>query len=68
MTSDMLIATEEELKEFMVMFKAMQASNPGWTGPLTPAESVKHQKKVIENITIDQSGQFLSHWGNKQWL
>lgn len=41
---------------------------PEWKGPLEPEESVKGQKKVIDALTIEQSGQFLSHHGTKQWL
>ncbi|PVH75014.1 NAD(P)-binding protein [Cadophora sp. DSE1049] len=39
-----------------------------WPGPMTPLESVEHQMKVIEDLTIEDTGRFLSHWGNKQWL
>ncbi|EHK96047.1 putative Uncharacterized oxidoreductase C24B10.20 [Glarea lozoyensis 74030] len=44
------------------------AGFPGWTGPAPAAESIAAQKKVIEEITLEQSGAFLSHKGNKEWL
>jgi hypothetical protein len=24
--------------------------------------------KVIDDLTLEKSGAFLSHWGNKEWL
>lgn len=41
---------------------------PNFKGPITPAESVSLMKKVIDNITIEDSGAFLSHLGSKEWL
>ena len=64
----MLVATEEELQGFLVMLKAMQQVYPQFEGPISPAESVTHQRRVIEKITLEQSGELLSHWGNKKWL
>lgn len=51
-----------------VLFKAFQGIYPDWKGPILASESVALQRKVIENLTLEQSGQFLSHWGNKEWL
>lgn len=52
----------------MFMLKKFQAIYPHFQGPLTPVESVAMQKKVIEDVTIEDSGDFLSHLGNKEWL
>jgi hypothetical protein len=41
---------------------------PDWKGPMMPAESVLLQEQVIDNVTIEQSGSFLSHFGNKEWI
>tara|TARA_R110002033_G_scaffold108304_1_gene154636 strand:+ start:501 stop:662 length:162 start_codon:yes stop_codon:yes gene_type:complete len=42
---------------------------PYWRAtPLTPDESVGHQFNIIENLTMADTGKFLSHWGNKTWL
>ncbi|PVI01304.1 NAD(P)-binding protein [Periconia macrospinosa] len=41
---------------------------PNWTGPFSVEESVEHQLKVIEGLTLENSGAYLSHWGNKEWL
>ncbi|KAF1850298.1 NAD(P)-binding protein [Cucurbitaria berberidis CBS 394.84] len=42
--------------------------NPDLKGPVSPKESVGQQLKVIENLTLEHSGEFLSHLGNKQWV
>lgn len=41
---------------------------PHFKGPITPAQSVPLMKKVIDNMTIEDSGAFLSHLGSKEWL
>jgi len=52
----------------MVLMQKFQVSYPEFKGPITAAESVAAQKKVIEGITLEQTGMFLSHKGNKEWL
>ncbi len=54
--------------QIQAMFKSFQVIYPHFQGPMSAAESVEMQKKVIENLTLEQSGAFLSHLGNKQWL
>lgn len=40
-----------------------------WKGPVTAEESVKRILDVIKNSKVEQSGQFLSYWGNTtHWL
>jgi hypothetical protein len=56
------------MKGIVVMSKLFQVAKPNFQGPITPAESVIMQKKVIEDVTLEQSGSFLSHFGNKEWL
>ncbi|KFY06752.1 hypothetical protein V492_07783 [Pseudogymnoascus sp. VKM F-4246] len=41
---------------------------PNFKGPISPAESVPLMKNVIDNMTVEDSGAFLSHLGSKQWL
>ncbi|OBT42028.1 hypothetical protein VE00_07422 [Pseudogymnoascus sp. WSF 3629] len=41
---------------------------PHFKGPITPAQSVPLMKKVIDNMTTEDSGAFLSHLGSKEWL
>jgi hypothetical protein len=51
----------------MVMMK-FQSIYPDFKGPISAEESVVMPKKVIEKITIEDSGEFLSHLGTKEWL
>ena len=44
------------------------ATNPNFQGPISPAESVAQQNKVIESISLENSGAFLSHFGNTEWI
>ena len=63
-----MIVSEEEIKFFTGLIAKFQAAYPEFKGPITAAESVTAQKKVIEDITLEQTGLFLSHKGNKVWL
>jgi hypothetical protein len=49
----------------VVAFKKFDLS---FEGPLTPEQSVKMQLEVINKVTVKDSGAFISHHGNKQWL
>jgi hypothetical protein len=46
---------------------SVRAMLPDWN-PLTPAESVKLLIQVVDNITLVDTGAFLSHHGDKNWL
>lgn len=41
---------------------------PSYEKPIMPEESVDMQLKVIDKVTIKESGEFLSHLGTKRWL
>lgn len=43
---------------------------PHFKGPDTPEQSVTAVRSVIDNASIEKGngGDFLSHYGNKQWL
>jgi hypothetical protein len=64
----MLKVSDEEMKGIMALMGKLQAAFPGWTGPAPAAESIAAQRKVIEDITLENTGAFLSHKGNKEWL
>ena len=66
--ADGLVVSEETMNYFGVLGQRFQVAYPGFKGPITAAESVAAQKKVIEGITLAQTGSFLSHKGNKEWL
>jgi NAD(P)-dependent dehydrogenase (short-subunit alcohol dehydrogenase family) len=61
-------APAEVMPRIGILMQEVLATNPEFNGLATPAESVTLQRKVIENITIKDSGAFLSHFGNKQWV
>ncbi|KAH7398095.1 hypothetical protein BKA64DRAFT_57655 [Cadophora sp. MPI-SDFR-AT-0126] len=61
--------SEEDMAYFVKLLTSFKRLFPYWrASPLSPAESVGHQFNVIENLTIADTGKFLSHWGNKTWL
>ncbi|KAJ7745806.1 hypothetical protein DFH07DRAFT_904922 [Mycena maculata] len=41
---------------------------PDFKGPITPKQSVDMMLEVIHRWTVEETGQFVSHYGNKQWL
>jgi hypothetical protein len=51
-----------------VMMSEFRAQKPDFAGPIAPSESVIMQRKVIDSLTIENTGAFLSHHGNKSWL
>ncbi|TFK51902.1 NAD(P)-binding protein [Heliocybe sulcata] len=60
--------TPEDLEVFKKLMVSFRKDYPDWKGPITPEESITAMRKVIDGFTIEESGQFLSHWGNKRWL
>lgn len=56
------------MKVLMVLAQKFEVAYPDFRGPAPASESVAAQKKVIEGITLEQTGFFLSHKGNKVWL
>ena len=51
------------------MKAAFKEYSPTFDGPITPKNSVDMVLKVIENATVEKyGGEFVSHYGNKQWL
>ncbi|RFU30924.1 hypothetical protein B7463_g5405, partial [Scytalidium lignicola] len=57
---------QQQIGVMLADFKRMDPNFPG--RPISMEESIKGQKKVIEEVTIEQSGAFLSHHGDKKWL
>lgn len=53
---------------YQVMMQKFQTLYPNFKGPIAAADSVAMQSQVIKKITLEDSGAFLSHLGNKQWL
>ncbi|KAF8176434.1 hypothetical protein K438DRAFT_1770627 [Mycena galopus ATCC 62051] len=51
-----------------MMMAAAAKIAPDFKGPITTEESVKMQLEVINGWTVERSGAFVSHFGNKQWI
>jgi hypothetical protein len=59
----------EEVKPlFDEMATTIRKFEPSFTGPIMPEESVEAMLKVIEGLTMEQSGLFLGHRGDKRWV
>lgn len=63
-----VVVPEEIAVKFGEMAEMFKRKAPGWEGPLQPLDSVGYMEKVIDGLTMKDSGKFLSHWGNKTWL
>jgi len=60
--------TPNELEQFTTMIGKFSKLYPDFTGPITPETSVRMQLEVINRATVNDSGAFISHKGNKEWL
>ncbi|KAI0091370.1 hypothetical protein BDY19DRAFT_935381 [Irpex rosettiformis] len=61
--------TPETLEAYAHMVKTFQIGYPNWNGvPITPEESVSAMLNVLKGLTINDTGAFISHKGNKEWL
>lgn len=60
--------TEKELEQFTAMIGKFRNSYPDFMGPITPEVSVRMQLEVINRSTVNDTGAFISHKGNKEWL
>ncbi|KAK8073098.1 short chain dehydrogenase [Apiospora saccharicola] len=61
--------TPKQLEGVGGMMKKFAEYAPHWTGPITPEESVRAVRSVWEKATVEENGgDFISHYGNKQWL
>ena len=53
---------------FNYLLSAFKRLDPNVTGMISVEESVSAQLKVIANLDEGDSGDFVSHHGNKDWL
>ncbi|KAL2760350.1 hypothetical protein ACRALDRAFT_1067078 [Sodiomyces alcalophilus JCM 7366] len=63
-------ATPEQLQGVSGLMGKFLEYAPHFKGPDTPEQSAQSVKSVWENASIEKGngGDFLSHYGNKQWL
>lgn len=52
----------------MIVMKKIQTRYPDFKGPVTPEESVKAVLHVVNEATLKDTGAFISHHGNKEWV
>ena len=56
------------MKAFGAVIQRFKKVKPDLEGPISPEESVRMQLAVIDSLTIKDSGAFLSHHGDTNWL
>ena len=63
-------ATPEQMQNVGGMIAKFIEYAPTFKGPDTPEKSVTAMRSVIADVSIEKGngGDFLSHFGNKQWL
>ncbi|KAF7562911.1 hypothetical protein G7046_g1235 [Stylonectria norvegica] len=62
--------TEKQQAAAASVGAAFAKYQPNFTGPATPEDSIRDVLSVIHKSSVagGQGGQFLSHFGNKQWI
>jgi NAD(P)-dependent dehydrogenase (short-subunit alcohol dehydrogenase family) len=68
-TSEGKPMSEQAIQGAQAMGALFQEYAPHFKGPISPEQSVEMCLKVIQGATVETSGgDFVSHFGNKQWL
>ncbi|KAG0653035.1 hypothetical protein D0Z07_0723 [Hyphodiscus hymeniophilus] len=60
--------SEKNMAGYQKLFTIFSNKYPHFKGPASPFESIEKQLKVIDNLTFEDSGKFLSHKSTKEWL
>ncbi|KAJ7665185.1 hypothetical protein DFH06DRAFT_308547 [Mycena polygramma] len=55
-------------EESKKLAKSIGKVAPDFEGPISPEESVKAQLEVLNRWTVEETGAFVSRFGNKTWL
>ena len=65
-----VLATEQDKAKLGETVAKFKQYSPSFKGPITTEESVTCVRKVIDEASIEKGngGDFLSHFGTKQWL
>ena len=64
-----MLAAEQKAEIFKIMMDSVRKVKPDFQGPISPETSVKMQLDVINKLTVEDSGKFLSHFGSTtEWL
>jgi len=63
------IGTVEEEATRDAMIRVFKAGDPDWSGiPLLPRQSADLVLRVIDRATPEESGRFVSQYGDRHWL
>ncbi|KAF2263172.1 NAD(P)-binding protein [Lojkania enalia] len=60
--------TPELIAQYDFLKQLFRNIAPDFKGPMLPEESVEKQLKVINNLSIENTGAYLSHKGTKEWV
>ncbi|KZT04733.1 NAD(P)-binding protein [Laetiporus sulphureus 93-53] len=61
--------TPELIREYEIISEKIKNVYPDWEGkPLTPEQSVRMMLKVLSGLGMQDTGAFISHFGNKKWV
>ena len=64
-----VVGTAEEETRRNAMIGTFKVGDPHWSGiPLLPRESAELVLDVIDRATPEESGRFVSQYGDKRWL
>lgn len=62
-------ADPEQIKRYQKLFAQFKIGFPDWSGqPISPETSVKMMFEVIDKLGMKDTGAFVSHKGNQDWL
>ncbi|KAF7983093.1 hypothetical protein HWV62_24023 [Athelia sp. TMB] len=60
--------TPKELEGYQQMLAFFRTFKPDYEGAITPTQSVSMMLELIDKWTVEDTGSFVSHHGNKDWL
>lgn len=65
-----MLVTPEQMVSLQDMFIKFNGYAPNFTGPSAPPEAIGDVLSVLEEASIEKGngGDYISHFGNKQWL
>ena len=63
-----MTATPDQVATYNAMVETFRQVKPDFERALTPQESVEAQLRVIDGVTVKDTGAFISHHGNNDWL
>ncbi|KAK6331249.1 hypothetical protein TWF696_003309 [Orbilia brochopaga] len=59
---------ESMVKMYEAVTEIFRRVHPDFAGPLTPEQSVNYMLNTLGKLTVKDTGRFMSHYGNREWL